>query len=157
MYHDPQRPSSPFQVLLVTGHDAAREPELQQLGSLYFCDSCSKIVSRKDLAEDVDSYYCPHCLENMPSSEAMLCGMRCSKCWECPVCGSTLTPCVATKEKDQSYHFACGYCRWSSKGRQEAEKPEQLITQIVSLERESQPRQRMMAMLEAFRSLPDSH
>lgn len=38
-------------------------------------------------------------------------------------------------------------------GRQEAEKPEQLITEIVSLERESQPRQRMMAMLEAFRSL----
>lgn len=28
---------------------------------------------------------------------------------------------------------------------------EQLITEIVSLERESQPRQRMMAMLEAFR------
>ncbi|CAK8996131.1 Uncharacterized protein SCF082_LOCUS4654 [Durusdinium trenchii] len=54
--------------------------------------------------------------------------------------------------EEQTYHFACSYCRWSSKGRQEAEKPEQLITEIVSLERESQPRQRMMAMLEAFRS-----
>eukprot|EP00438_Fugacium_kawagutii_P020399 Skav222025 [mRNA] locus=scaffold2914:84138:89249:+ [translate_table: standard] len=42
-------------------------------------------------------------------------------------------------------------------GRQEAEKPEQLITEIVSLERESQPRQRMMAMLEAFRSLAHGH
>ena len=40
----------------------------------------------------------------------------------------------------------------ASSGRQEADKPEQLITEIVSLERESQPRQRMMAMLEAFRS-----
>jgi len=71
----------------------------------------------QDLSEDVDSYYCPHCLENMPSSEAMLCGMRCSKCWECPVCSSTLTPCIANpSSKEQTYHFACSYCRWSSKG-----------------------------------------
>ena len=71
----------------------------------------------QDLSEDVDSYYCPHCLENMPSSEAMLCGMRCSKCWECPVCSSALTPCIANPSfKEQTYHFACSYCRWSSKG-----------------------------------------
>ncbi|CAE7440240.1 unnamed protein product [Symbiodinium necroappetens] len=82
----------------------------------------ARIVSRRDLAEDVDSYYCPHCLENMPSSE------------------------------EQTYHFACSFCRWSSRGRQEAEKPEQLITQIVALERESEPRQRMLAMVEAFRT-----
>lgn len=162
MYYDPadlRAKSSPFQVLFVAGgHDqdeslAANKPETFPLSSLYFCDSCSRIVSKKDLSEDVDSYYCPHCLENMPSSEAMLCGMRCSKCWECPVCSSTLTPCIANPSfKEQTYHFACSYCRWSSKGRQEADKPEQLITEIVSLERESQPRQRMMAMLEAFRT-----
>lgn len=35
--------------------------------------------------------------------------------------------------------------------RSPAAAKEQLITEIVSLERESQPRQRMMAMLEAFR------
>ena len=50
MYHEPSQPLSPFQVLLATGHDAAREPEVQPLGSLYFCDSCSKIVSAKGSA-----------------------------------------------------------------------------------------------------------
>ena len=163
MYFDPGEllePKSPFQVRFVAGgHDQGmlgNKPEIFSLSSLYFCDSCSRIVSKKDLFEDVDSYYCPACLENMPSSEAMLCGMRCSKCWECPVCRSTLTPCIANpNSKEQRYHYACSYCRWSSKGRQEAEKPEQLITEIVSVERESQPRQQMMAMLEAFRT-PDA-
>ncbi|CAJ1406500.1 unnamed protein product [Effrenium voratum] len=161
MYYDSDgprlasQPNAPFSLEFIAGGDASAgsisKPAAYPISSLYFCDGCSRVVSRRDLAEDVDSYYCPHCLENMPSSEAMLCGMRCSKCWECPVCSSTLTPCIATTSKEQSYHFACSYCRWSSKGRQEAEKPEQLITQIVSLERESEPRQRMMTMLEAYR------
>merc|ERR1719316_617386 len=100
--------------------------ECQPLSQLYFCDGCSRVVSRRDLAEDVDSYYCPHCLENMPSSEAMLYGMRCSKCWECPACCSTLTPMAhmpsgtgAAAGTEQSYYLACGYCRWSSRGRLE--------------------------------------
>ena len=128
MYYDPaEQRASEFQVLfLAGGHEGhSPKPELFALSSLYFCDSCSKVLCRKDLAEDVDSYYCPHCLENMPSSEAMLCGMRCSKCWECPVCSSTLTPCIANpSSKEPTYHFACSYCRWSSKGKQEADKPE---------------------------------
>ena len=162
MYYDPHGPlhssrSSlpPFHVHVANGGETGSitSPALFCISSLYFCDNCSRLVSRTDLAEDVDSYYCPHCLENMPSSEAMLCGMRCSKCWECPVCSSTLTPCIANpSSKEQTYHFACSFCRWSSRGRQEAEKPEQLITQIVALERESEPRQRMVAMVDAFRT-----
>ena len=162
MYYDPKGPLCasgstlpPFRVHVASGGEPGSIacPALFAASSLYFCDNCSRIVSRRDLAEDVDSYYCPHCLENMPSSEAMLCGMRCSKCWECPVCSSTLTPCIANpSSKEQTYHFACSFCRWSSRGRQEAEKPEQLITQIVALERESEPRQRMLAMVEAFRT-----
>ena len=162
MYFDPRGPlrssgssPPPFEIHVANGGDegSITSPAMFCISSLYFCDSCSRLVSRRDLAEDVDSYYCPHCLENMPSSEAMLCGMRCSKCWECPVCSSTLTPCIANpSSKEQTYHFACSFCRWSSRGRQEAEKPEQLITQIVALERESEPRQRMVAMVEAFRT-----
>lgn len=123
------------------------------LSQLYFCDRCSRVVSRRDLAEDVDSYYCPHCLENMPSSEAMLYGMRCSKCWECPVCGSTLTMLSATiSARDQLYYLACSYCRWSSRGKLEAGQPEQLISRITTLERESEPKQRMDTLISAFRS-----
>lgn len=126
--------------------------ECLPLSRLYFCDGCSRVVSRRDLAEDVDSYYCPHCLENMPSSEAMLYGMRCSKCWECPACSSTLTLCVLPSGAEQSYYLACGYCRWSSRGRLEAAQPEQLIKKIIELERETEPRQRMCVLIDAFRN-----
>ncbi|CAE8649647.1 unnamed protein product, partial [Polarella glacialis] len=54
---------------------------------------------------------------------------------------------------EQTYHLACGFCRWSSRGRSlEAAQPEQLIAQIVALEREGEPRQRMGALVEAFRA-----
>lgn len=162
MYFDPDgalgsttlKPSS-FRIDFLTGADARESnacPQCLPLSQLYFCDGCSRVVSRRDLAEDVDSYYCPHCLENMPSSEAMLYGMRCSKCWECPACSSTLTMCVLPTGAEQSYHLACGYCRWSSKGRLEASQPEQLIKKIIELEREAEPRQRMCVLIDAFRS-----
>eukprot|EP00931_Biecheleriopsis_adriatica_P118444 TRINITY_DN93856_c0_g1_i1.p1 TRINITY_DN93856_c0_g1~~TRINITY_DN93856_c0_g1_i1.p1 ORF type:complete len:652 (-),score=138.66 TRINITY_DN93856_c0_g1_i1:42-1997(-) len=169
MHYDPDGPlrsatttRPPFHIDFVVGGNAEAgsiaRPEALPLSHLYFCDSCSQVVSRRDLAEDVDSYYCPHCLENMPSSEAMLCGMRCSKCWECPVCSSTLTPCVANStSKEQTYHYACSYCRWSSRGRHEAALPEQLLSQIVSLERDGEPRQRMAAIFEAFRVRAQEH
>jgi len=148
-------------VDFVTGCDASSgsvvAPEAHALSQLYFCDGCSRVVSRRDLAEDVDSYYCPNCLENMPSSEAMLYGMRCSKCWECPVCSSTL-PAVARAvggqqaSPEQTYQLACSYCRWSSGSQLDVTQPEQLIAQIIALEREGEPRQRMAALVDAFRT-----
>jgi len=153
------RPPPPFRVDVVTGCDAAAGgsgagiPEAQPLAQLYFCDSCSRVVSRRELSEDVDSYYCPNCLELMPSSEAALYGMRCSKCWECPVCFSTLTTAaVGAVAGEQTFHLACGYCRWSSRGRFEAQQPEVLFAQIMAREREGEPRQRMAVLAEAFRT-----
>merc|ERR1719162_2464483 len=81
--------------------------------------------------------------------------MRCSKCWECPVCTSTLAMCVsvgASAAAAQNYHLACGYCRWSSKGRLEAAQPEQLVSKIIATERDSEPRQRMGALVDALRA-----
>lgn len=53
MYYDPadlRAKSSPFQVLFVAGghQDDSAKPETFPLSSLYFCDSCSRIVSKKD-------------------------------------------------------------------------------------------------------------
>merc|ERR1719291_572600 len=121
------RGSVPFNIDFMLGGDEGSvvKCEAFSLRSLYFCDGCSHVVCRRDLAEEVDSYYCPHCLENMPSSEAMHYGMRCSKCWECPVCSSTLTMCNSSPgSPDQTYYLACGYCRWSSRGRLEAHQPD---------------------------------
>jgi len=129
------------------------QAEILPLAHCYFCEGCSRVTSRRDLAEDIDSYYCPHCLENMPSSEAMLYSMRCSKCWECPVCASTLAMVVANPgAEEQTYHFQCGFCRWSSRGRLEATQPEQLISKIIGLEREGVSRQKMAQFVEAFRT-----
>lgn len=150
-------PPPPFRIDFVAGGDAAAGcvfgAEAMPLALLYFCDGCSRIVSRRDLAEDIDSYYCSHCLENMPSSEAMAYGMRCSKCWECPVCSTTAAMCVASRAaSEQCYHFACNYCRWTSRGLLEAAQPEQLVAKVNALEREAEPRQRMAALVDAFRT-----
>eukprot|EP00929_Paragymnodinium_shiwhaense_P009316 TRINITY_DN113444_c0_g1_i1.p1 TRINITY_DN113444_c0_g1~~TRINITY_DN113444_c0_g1_i1.p1 ORF type:complete len:776 (-),score=213.47 TRINITY_DN113444_c0_g1_i1:356-2683(-) len=149
-------------VIAGTGRPPAKlgrihEVEPLPLRQLYFCDGCSRLVSRRDLQEDVDSYFCPHCLENMPSSEAMLYGMRCSKCWECPVCSCTLSMSSSTG-KDASgtathtYYLACSYCRWSSRGKIEAAQPEPLISKVIALEREGEQKQRMSALVDCFRS-----
>ena len=72
--------SPPFSIDFVVGGDEAagcsRGPEALPLSLLYFCDGCSRIVSKRDLAEDIDAYFCPHCLENMSPSEATLHGIR---------------------------------------------------------------------------------
>lgn len=165
MYYDPKPPEctaasnqSSFKIDYVVGWEAgcgSSSCTSLPLSQLYFCEACSRVVSKRDLAEDIDSYYCPNCLENMPSSEAMFYGMRCSKCWECPVCTSTLAMCVsagAAAGAAQSHHLACGFCRWSSKGRLEAAQPDQLASKIIAMERDSEPRQRMGALVDALRA-----
>ena len=102
------------------------------LTQLYYCQSCKVLKSNADVAEEVDSFFCPHCLENMPSAEATLflnryalCAPRrrweaagwrvlrsCSKCFECPCCTSTLQTRVS---EDGIYYLECSFCRWHSK------------------------------------------
>jgi hypothetical protein len=111
------------------------------LTQLYYCQSCKVLKSNADVAEEVDSFFCPHCLENMPSAEATLflnrysraraqpflaapvpgnrrgahCPRRirsCSKCFECPCCTSTLQTRVS---EDGIYYLECSFCRWHSK------------------------------------------
>uniref|UniRef100_A0A803K1X8 Dynactin subunit 4 n=1 Tax=Xenopus tropicalis TaxID=8364 RepID=A0A803K1X8_XENTR len=74
----------------------------------------------------VDSHYCPSCLENMPSAEAKLKKNRCANCFDCPCCMHTLStratnipaplpddPAKTTMKK--AYYLACGFCRWTSR------------------------------------------
>lgn len=54
----------------------------------------------------------------MPSSEAKLNQNRCTKCYDCPICSCTLsTVPVPGAESDASVYLACGFCQWSSLGR----------------------------------------
>ncbi|KAL8212081.1 UNVERIFIED_CONTAM: Dynactin subunit 4 [Gekko kuhli] len=76
--------------------------------------------------QQVDSHYCPSCLENMPSAEAKLKKNRCANCFDCPCCMHTLStratsipaplpddPAKTTMKK--AYYLACGFCRWTSR------------------------------------------
>ena len=64
---------------------------LQPICRLYFCRYCSDLRCGQCVSHEVDSHYCPNCLENMPSAEARLKKNRCANCFDCPSCGHTLS------------------------------------------------------------------
>ncbi|KAK7919002.1 hypothetical protein WMY93_010286 [Mugilogobius chulae] len=74
-------------VYLVRGEKRIRAP----LSLLYFCRYCSELRSLECVSHEVDSHYCPSCLENMPSAEAKLKKNRCANCFDCPCCMHTLS------------------------------------------------------------------
>lgn len=74
----------------------------------------------------VDSHYCPHCLENMASAEAKMRKHRCGQCFDCPSCGHTLstraTAVVRAKPEEpgktmaqKAYYLTCSFCRWTTR------------------------------------------
>ncbi|KAI5608098.1 dynactin subunit 4 isoform 1 [Silurus asotus] len=107
---------------LVRGEKKIRAP----LSQLYFCRYCSELRSLECVSHEVDSHYCPSCLESMPSAEAKLKKNRCANCFDCPCCMHTLStratnipapmpddPTKTTMKK--AYYLACGFCRWTSR------------------------------------------
>mmetsp|Transcript_16921 Transcript_16921/g.36416 ORF Transcript_16921/g.36416 Transcript_16921/m.36416 type:complete len:878 (-) Transcript_16921:61-2694(-) len=159
MYYDPEgplrpatAPPPPFRVDYITGGDGdmgcVQGAISIPLAQAYWCDGCSHLLSKADLQEDVDSYYCPNCLENMPSSEAMLYCMRCAKCWECPVCFGTAVTCHGA---ENCFYISCGSCHWNTRGQIEASSPEQLVPKVINLERDTHVRLKTALLNEAFR------
>ncbi|KAK1161255.1 dynactin subunit 4 isoform X1 [Acipenser oxyrinchus oxyrinchus] len=109
-------------LYLVSGEKKIRSP----LSQLYYCRYCSELRSLECVSHEVDSHYCPSCLENMPSAEAKLKKNRCANCFDCPCCMHTLStratnipsplpddPAKTTMKK--AYYLACGFCRWTSR------------------------------------------
>lgn len=84
------------------------------LEDLYFCFNCNKSLCRHCTAEEIDSFYCRHCLENMPSTEAKAFKNRCSRCYACPVCFTTLQTLSNTRRGAKIYHLCCQHCYWDS-------------------------------------------
>ncbi|XP_033110123.1 dynactin subunit 4-like [Anneissia japonica] len=93
---------------------------------LYFCKHCMKLRCKRCVSHEVDSHFCPNCLENMPSAEAKIKKNRCANCFDCPSCSHTLstraTSVAHTDTEDQKksttrkvYYLACGFCRWTSR------------------------------------------
>ncbi|VDM60169.1 unnamed protein product [Angiostrongylus costaricensis] len=57
------------------------------LCSLYFCRHCSTIRCMSCSLNEIDSTFCPNCLENIPAGEARVKKNRCVNCNQCPICG----------------------------------------------------------------------
>lgn len=103
---------------------------VQPLCRLYFCRYCSDLRCGQCVSHEVDSHYCPNCLENMPSAEARLKKNRCANCFDCPSCGHTLSTRATSmtiaapltegeaqpsKGITKKYHLACHSCRWNTR------------------------------------------
>lgn len=77
------------------------------IDDLYFCRHCKVPRCHDCVSTVVDSacISCPHCFEAVPQADAKSKKNKCSHCFQCPMCGSTLTAryvVVASETVDQS-------------------------------------------------------
>ncbi|CAC5363021.1 DCTN4 [Mytilus coruscus] len=128
---------------------------------LYLCRHCLKIRCGDCVLHEVDTPYCPNCLENMPAAEAKLKRNRCSNCFDCPNCGHTLTtratshavsnpedPNKSTPKK--MFYMACGFCRWTTRDVGIADKP----AASGNWEDKDNPHQkRILSLLETYQQI----
>ncbi|KAL6065007.1 Dynactin subunit 4, variant 2 [Balamuthia mandrillaris] len=124
------------------------------IAQLFYCQQCSQVRCPFCVSEEIDSHYCPNCLDNMTSYDALLFKNRCKKCFQCPNCFSALTFAqksakssssaaaagaegAAVAEAARLVYFHCGFCRWSSLSTEglQAENPSTLITNYIRMER----------------------
>ncbi|KAI1898252.1 hypothetical protein AGOR_G00070420 [Albula goreensis] len=148
----------PDRVLyLVNGEKRIRSP----LSHLYFCRYCSELRSLECVSHEVDSHYCPSCLENMPSAEAKIKKNRCANCFDCPCCMHTLSTRAtnipaplpddpAKTAMKKAYYLACGFCRWTSRDVGMADKS---VASGGWQEPESPHTQRISKLIEYYQQL----
>ncbi|KAH8741006.1 hypothetical protein FG386_002552 [Cryptosporidium ryanae] len=91
--------------------------DLNDLFDCYFCESCDKIVVQDCVRFEADTYFCPRCLENIPTSEAFSNNFCCKKCYYCFQCNATVCTSSTTNDKKlpdnegiEFKRFSCEYC-----------------------------------------------
>jgi len=134
---------------------------LKPICKLYFCRHCLDIRCGFCVSHEVDSHYCPNCMENMPSAEARLKKNRCANCFDCPHCGHTLstraTSIAVPSPEDPTkmvakkvYYLACAFCRWTSR---DIGLPDQNVASGGWPDQENLSSERISALLEHYRSI----
>ncbi|VDK22702.1 unnamed protein product [Anisakis simplex] len=63
--------------------------EWSSLNRLYFCRHCSQLKCYFCVSQELDTTFCPYCLDNFSTGEARQKKNRCSNCYRCPVCGTS--------------------------------------------------------------------
>jgi len=131
------------------------------ISSLYFCRHCLDLRCGFCVSHEVDSHYCPNCMENMPSAEARLKKNRCANCFDCPHCGHTLStrassvsvpsPDDPTKNiAKKVYYLACAFCRWTSR---EIGLPDQTVASGAWPEQNNPAAERIATLQEHYRTI----
>lgn len=105
--------------------------QFRRLHATYFCRHCMTLRCRSCVAHEVDSQYCQHCLEYIPTIDPKFQMNKCASCYQCPSCQhllSTSILSVSTSTTDLSNRqgqtadevvtrtckLVCEFCRWSS-------------------------------------------
>lgn len=108
----------------------------QKLNLTYLCKYCITLRCRACVYHEVDSQYCQHCLEYIPTIEPKFQMNKCASCYICPWCQHLLTTSIISvspiasndnkqSEQQQSTYqgeevvkrvcqLICEFCRWSS-------------------------------------------
>lgn len=94
--------------------------ENHDLVNCYYCESCNRLISQGEVRIEIDTYFCPNCLENIPSSEAFSRNFRCVNCHDCPHCMAIISIHKLDSYGDSNenngkanYTYCCGYCNFS--------------------------------------------
>lgn len=101
------------------------------LSSLLFCEACDAIRCDHCVNCELNCYYCPNCLFEVPSANIRAQKNRCGRnCFLCPQCHNTLAavasdPPPSSYDNDPKspqasigeppYFLTCTFCRWDSK------------------------------------------
>lgn len=96
------------------------------LSQIYFCRHCLQVRCRECASHEVDSQYCQHCLEYIPTIDAKLKKNKCSVCYSCPSCGHTLSTraTITSVPSDtnpgemvpkKNFYLVCFFCKWTSR------------------------------------------
>ncbi|XP_050432256.1 dynactin subunit 4 [Adelges cooleyi] len=93
---------------------------LKLLPDLFFCRHCLTLRCNYCVSHEIDTTFCPHCFENLSSTEAKHKKNRCASCLECPRCFNTLSTRSYSRTQDpkkppqKMYYLLCLFCNWRS-------------------------------------------
>ncbi|XP_043467525.1 dynactin subunit 4 [Leptopilina heterotoma] len=136
---------------------------LKPISKIYFCRHCLKIRCGYCVCQEVDSHYCPSCLEQLPTLEARIKKNKCFNCFDCPCCLQTLSVRAGHALIKQSsaaedskappkkvYYLFCSLCRWSSR---DAGIPDQSIATGSWPEQENPNTNRINILIDYHKAL----
>jgi len=102
------RPDGPPQLLYICNDKCNRRRRIEDL---FFCQECGRFSCDQCSATEIDTFFCPNCLNSVLTSVAFQEQNRCQKCVDCPICFQTLT----VVQSGLDFHFLCEFCQWNSK------------------------------------------